>query len=206
MSMQQLPERETILERCKELISRRNTNGGFSDSEKVEINGLYMRVCYKSVPSCNCMDRYSDALYEIYHRIKKYRLMKPSNYKLKNNIVLHWGGDVYTNSNLTDEVAKAYLEKYPDSDYFAVIPADTNQGTDTKEGQQDTDTKSKQQEATDEERQEAIKELSEMVRTDMAQGESMTAIRDKYKGFVTEKGVKISSRMLNDAIKAAKIE
>ena len=45
------------------------------------------------------------------------------------------GGKVFTNDNLTDEVAKNYLEKFPDNeDLFQKIPEDDQNAGDGKGG------------------------------------------------------------------------
>ena len=45
--------------------------------------------------------------------------------KLVNGVVLQVGGIHYTNANLTDEVARAFLSAFPmRKDWFAELPAD----------------------------------------------------------------------------------
>ena len=48
--------------------------------------------------------------------------------RLVNGVVLQHNGNHYTNANLTDEVARDFLAKYPQRvDWFAVLPTDTKQ-------------------------------------------------------------------------------
>lgn len=43
--------------------------------------------------------------------------------RLVNGVVLQWKGNHYTNSNLTDEVAREFLAAFPvRKDWFAVLP------------------------------------------------------------------------------------
>ena len=41
---------------------------------------------------------------------------------MKPGVLLHVGGEAYSNANLTDDVAAAYLAKYPNTTYFAEVP------------------------------------------------------------------------------------
>ena len=44
--------------------------------------------------------------------------------KLVNGVVLKWQGNHYTNANLTDEVAREFLDAFPiRKDWFAVLPS-----------------------------------------------------------------------------------
>lgn len=101
-------------------------NGAFSAEQKKEIVVLYREVVGKEIRDCNCHDRYSDALVEIYSYLKRNGKMKVTcNYRLKSGVVIQIFGssEVYTNDNLTDEVAATYIEKYPGAvDLFEHIP------------------------------------------------------------------------------------
>lgn len=46
--------------------------------------------------------------------------------RLVNGVVLQWKGNHYTNSNLTDEVAREFLASFPQrKDWFAELPSAT---------------------------------------------------------------------------------
>lgn len=46
--------------------------------------------------------------------------------KLVRGVVLQWHGTHYTNSNLTDEVARAFLASFPQrKDWFEILPSAT---------------------------------------------------------------------------------
>lgn len=82
------------------------------DSVKDKIRRLYEYVTGWRLRRCNCQDLYNDALIIITLNINK---MENRKYKLKRGVVIQVPGttEVYTHVNLTDEVARAYLAKYP---------------------------------------------------------------------------------------------
>lgn len=89
------------------------------------IDRLYWAVCRKHLRTCKCKDKYRDALYEIYAKLrfnsKNNTTMAKA--RLVNGVVLQVGGVHYTNANLTDEVARAFLSAFPmRKDWFAVLP------------------------------------------------------------------------------------
>lgn len=80
----------------------------------------------KHIRTCNCKNKYEDAIAEIYHYLKKEGKMKvQSRYILKSGVVIQPKGSskVYTNDNLTDEVAQAFLVERPNAvGLFVYIP------------------------------------------------------------------------------------
>lgn len=86
------------------------------ESAKSDIEKLY-RYCFgKPLRSCNCKSIHSDALIELTLFFKKTGTMKDNRkYMLKRGVVIQMPGttDVFTRDNITDDVSKAYLEKYP---------------------------------------------------------------------------------------------
>lgn len=111
--------------------------------------------------------------------------MAQSKYKLKSGIVLHWNNEVYTNANLTDEVAAAYIQKYG-TKFFEAFPADAD------EEQQETGTEETIQEV-----------LVGKIREELEAGEKLTDIRKKYNGS-TLNGVYISQAAVSIAIRKVK--
>lgn len=92
---------------------------------------LYLAVCRKTLPSCNCRDKWTDALVEIYMKLQQLKTtdtMEQLNTKaqLVRGVVLFWKGNHYTNANLTDEVAREFLAAFPQrANWFAVKPEET---------------------------------------------------------------------------------
>ena len=93
---------------------------------KGRIQRLYTEVCRKQLRKCKCKNVLEDALVEIYLTLKRYKNdMNAFNSKarLVNGVVLHVGAKVYTNANLTDDVARQFLAQFPQrKDWFASLP------------------------------------------------------------------------------------
>ena len=54
--------------------------------------------------------------------------------RLVNGVVLQWKGYHYTNANITDDIARDFLDAFPQrSDWFAVLPEDEANSIDTSE-------------------------------------------------------------------------
>lgn len=92
---------------------------------KERIDRLYWEVCRKHLRTCRCKDKYKDALFEIYAKLrfngKNNTTMAKA--RLVNGVVLRHKGNHYTNANLTDKVAREFLAEFPQrSDWFAVLP------------------------------------------------------------------------------------
>lgn len=90
----------------------------FSQSQKDTIAHLYYEVLGKTFRPTSCQQCYHDALIEIYLYLKREKKMaKKCNYRMKAGFIISCpdfhNGRIYTNDNLTDAVAKEYLQKYP---------------------------------------------------------------------------------------------
>ena len=114
-----------VVNRLKELGSI----ASLSSSDKAEIESLYALVLDKKFVRTSCSDCYHDAVIEMSVYLNKNGKMKEkSEYGLKNGVVLQMefgSSEMYTNANLTDEVAEKYLAKYPDNiKYFSKKPDD----------------------------------------------------------------------------------
>ena len=99
--------------------------GGDLALVKERIDRLYWAVCRKHLRTCRCKDKYKDALFEIYAKLrfnsKNNTTMAKA--RLVNGVVLQVGGIHYTNANLTDEVARVFLSAFPmRKDWFAILP------------------------------------------------------------------------------------
>lgn len=90
----------------------------FSQSDKDLIVELYYEVLNKTFRPTSCQQCYHDALIEIYLYLKREKKMaKKCNYRMKAGFIISCpdfhNGRIYTNDNLTDAVAREYLQKYP---------------------------------------------------------------------------------------------
>lgn len=100
-----------------------------NSSNKLDIELMYREIFGKDFIRTSCNDCYHDAIIEMYIHLKKNGKMKEkSNYILKNGVVLQkefGSGDMYTNANITDEVAENYLADNPKGImFFSGYPSD----------------------------------------------------------------------------------
>lgn len=104
----------------------------YSDAERVEIEKMYTAVLGCQIRTCNCSEKWRDAVIEMYVYLKKNgKMHTKSQYILKAGVVIQPDGtsDVYTNANLTDAVAAEFLKKYPAAKgLFEKIPDNTSNG------------------------------------------------------------------------------
>ena len=94
------------------------------------IEALYLAVLGRHLRKCKCKNVLKDALIEIYSRLRRKGTIKKSNNmaqaRLVKGVVVFFEGSHYTNANLTDDVARAFLEKFPQrKDWFEVLPSAT---------------------------------------------------------------------------------
>lgn len=100
----------------------------FSNIDKSTIVELYGEVLGKTFHPTSCQQCYHDALIEIVLYLRKEkRMAEKCNYRLRAGYILnspHFrGGKIYTNDNLTDEVAEEYLNMFPDNrSMFQALP------------------------------------------------------------------------------------
>lgn len=103
-------------------------DAGFSSSDKESISELYREVLRKELKRTNCNDCYRDALIEVYNYLKTEKKMKEKcAYSLLAGFIIQdfENGKMYTNANLTDEVAEGYLKRFPKQiQMFAKFPDD----------------------------------------------------------------------------------
>lgn len=95
------------------------------EAVKQGVRRLYRYVTGEPLKHCNCPDLYSDAIIVIQLKLKAMEDKKQQSYKLKRGVVIQLQDttDVYTRDNLTDDVAREYLEKYPNkANLFDAIP------------------------------------------------------------------------------------
>lgn len=114
----------TVSEAYNTLLALSRADKPYSSAEESIISSLYTEVLGKKVRDCNCRDKWHDAVIEALLYIKRNNGMKPQcNYKLRAGVIIHYGADVYTNDNLTNEVASKFLAENPNAtNRFEVIP------------------------------------------------------------------------------------
>ena len=122
----------TTDEALQELERLRGWGEPTSQTYKDSVRALYQQVTCKSLRKCNCKDVYRDALFEIYAKLINSNTKNMANTKaqarLVLGVVLKWENNHYTNKNLTDDVARAFLEKFPQrKDWFEVLPSATTE-------------------------------------------------------------------------------
>lgn len=183
-----------LLRDTEQLIAAATTGGGLSYPQKKRVEELTRLILNAEVRKCNCTDRFLDALFMCRKQLKTYGVMKtPCKYKLKNNVVLQFQNNVYTNANLTDEVAEAYLAKYPKTTYFvekAVV--------EVSEKQVENSGPVKRSEGDD------LTEAVESIKDMFSRGIGMMEIRERMKNFVFANGDTLAWRGVQEAIKIFK--
>lgn len=110
-----------------ELMILRGLADGGGDLALVRerIDRLYWAVCRKHLRTCKCKNVEKDALLEIYSKLMYHKKTNTTmaQSRLVNGVVLKWQGNHYTNANLTDEVAREFLQAFPmRKDWFATLP------------------------------------------------------------------------------------
>ena len=91
----------------------------FNQADKDAIERTYKAVIGRTFVQTSCQQCYHDAVVEIYHHIKKNgKMAEVKKYNLKAGAIINCPnfqeGKVFSNENLTDEVAAEYLKEYPD--------------------------------------------------------------------------------------------
>lgn len=181
--------------RIQEVVSKLEVLSGqvaLSTSDKSDIELLYRQVLRKDFTKSSCNDCYHDAVIEMYLYLKRTGNMKQkSNYTLKNGVLLQteFGSNtMYTNANLTDEVAENYLAKNPKGEIlFASLPTDWE------------DRVKKRISPEFELNEELIDTLIEALKS----GATLTSIKETFKSYAIN-GKKITAKVLDTHLKAAK--
>lgn len=114
----------TTLTRLRSLMVAGGDDSVFSDSDRETIETLHLEEFGKPVRVCKCHDRYTDAVIALYHQLKKRGTMaKEQRYQLRAGVIIWVGTDVYSNVNITDKIAEAYLKKHPEhKKLFSKLP------------------------------------------------------------------------------------
>lgn len=114
----------TTSEAYDTLLALSRASQPYSAAEESKIAEIYTAVTGKKVRDCNCRDKWHDAIVEALIYIKNNGKMKEKcDYALRGGVILHVGSRVYSNANLTNEVAEQFLKDNPNAvGQFAVIP------------------------------------------------------------------------------------
>ena len=99
--------------------------GGDLALVRERVDRLYWAVGHKHLRKCRCKNVEKDALLEIYAKLMFHQKTSTAMTKarLVNGVVLQVGGKHYTNANLTDEIARQFLDVFPmRKDWFSVLP------------------------------------------------------------------------------------
>lgn len=101
---------------------------GFSTLDRSYLDRLYYDLFGKGITNRGCSDCYRDAFILIVNYLKKNKAMPHKcNYRLKPGVVIQFFGKsaIYTNPNLTDEVAEKYLGMNSENKrMFSDLPSD----------------------------------------------------------------------------------
>lgn len=110
----------SLIEQLLALPANPKNDSDYSEKDRLLIAQLYREIMGSEIRDCKCRNRYVDAFAEIYavnaeiRNAMKQKLHK-SKFRLIPGYVIFFGGQHYSNINLTDEVAAAYLESHPDA-------------------------------------------------------------------------------------------
>lgn len=85
----------------------------YTASQKVAIRRWYAEHLGKSLPRCNCHNKYHDAVIELSIYAKKRQNMQDPKYIMRRGVVIHFKDEVYSRANITDDIARAYLAAFP---------------------------------------------------------------------------------------------
>lgn len=102
----------------------------FSIEDKQLIARIYPEITGRTFRKTACRRCYQDAVIEMAVKLRKEQKMKEKcAYHMRAGFIIRCGdfdnGEIYTNANLTDDVAKRYLERFPNKrNMFDVIPED----------------------------------------------------------------------------------
>jgi hypothetical protein len=120
---------QEALDRVEEL--RGHGNAPFSVEQKRLIAQMYPEIMGKPFRKTACQRCYHDAVIEMALKLRKEQKMREKcDYHMRAGFIIRCGdfdnGEIYTNANLTNDVAKRYLERFPQKRaMFDRIPEET---------------------------------------------------------------------------------
>lgn len=120
---------EEALDKIAEL--RGQGNAPFSVEQKRLISLMYPEIMGKPFRRTACQRCYHDAVIEMAVKLRKDQKMREKcDYHMRAGFIIRCGdfdnGEIYTNANLTNDVARRYLERFPQKRVmFDRIPEET---------------------------------------------------------------------------------
>ena len=109
---------ESVL--ADEQLKERTLAHKLTTNDKRRIAQAY-QVCFNIPFKKTCANCFEDAYYLIRNKNKN-EIMDKCKYVLKNGAVIEWENKPYSNKNLTNKVAEAFMAKYPTNRFFSVAP------------------------------------------------------------------------------------
>lgn len=108
-----IEQARTQIEQLKARLS-----GAFSTAEKQQIRTLYEVTFGRPFRQTSCQRCYHDAVIEIYLKLRKMEKIEPKcSYRMRAGFIVSCptfhGGKIFTNDNLTDEIAEEYIALFP---------------------------------------------------------------------------------------------
>ena len=91
-----------------------------TSTDKAKLKAAY-EACFNIQFKKTCSNCYLDA-YHLIRNKEKSTIMARCKYTLKAGANITWDNTFYNNTNLTDEVAEAFVAKFPTTKFFAVKP------------------------------------------------------------------------------------
>ena len=114
------------LTRLRSLMAAGGDDSVFSGDDRAIIEEIHLEETGAKVRDCGCKDRYTDAVIVLYRTLKNRKQMaKDQKYMLRPGVIIWVGTEAYSCHNITDEIAAAYLKKFPEARAkFERIPAE----------------------------------------------------------------------------------
>jgi hypothetical protein len=130
------------VDEAKELVTglRQRFDAPYSETDKSLITQLYKHVLGKTFKPTSCQSCYHDAVIEIYLHLKNYNTMATIHkYSMRAGFIINCptfhNGTIYTNDNLTDDIAEEYIKQFPkNADLFDVNPNANPDNADSGKG------------------------------------------------------------------------
>lgn len=176
---------------------------GFSSSDKMTIEKLYLLVCGKRVHNTGCKDCYRDAYIETVTKLKRLGSMpNKSNYVLRAGAIIHPQGTskFYALNNIPDDVAEKHLIKYPaDIALFERYPGDWESRVQARES-------GKVVEPTSDELNTVVEDLRKEIEAKDAEIETLKAAADNGEKDIEIETLKADLQAANETIEKSKQE
>lgn len=104
------------LTRLRSLLTAGGDDSVFSPEDIAVIEAIHIAETGEKVRECGCRDRYADAVMVLYRKLKTRKTMaSDQKYMLRPGVIIWVGTDAYSRHNLTDDIAAAYLKKFPEA-------------------------------------------------------------------------------------------